>query len=206
MQTDYLFFFNANLLPVSVIYEEEFLPVGDLQLLATQAMSFYNLPRDRFTYERNPESCAYIPYDKGKYYFQGGLQGGRREAFLEACYQMNQAIEQDLSRGIIAVWHDESHWNKYLLERSDVKILSPAYLFPEEENIIISKIVPKILILDKNNYGGHEFMRSNYRSLLWWRMKYLWRPTSFMVFIKFKLKSILRKIYYKIKVKLQNLQ
>lgn len=194
LNTDYLFFFNANLLCVAPILEEEFLPNGGgggQHLLATQAMGFFERPIAEFTYERNPKSAAYIPIDQGEKYFQGGLQGGKSEYFLQACEEMNAQIMADLSKDIIAVWHDESHWNKYLLNRKDVKIMSPAYLFPQYCD---SNISPKIIVIDKNNYGGHTFMRSSYRSLFVWRLVHLCKPHHLRIFVRFKLYSTIIKL------------
>lgn len=155
-------------------------------------MGFFNLLPDEFSYDRNPKSQAYIPFGQGEKYFQGGLQGGTRKAFLEACKILNRAVEIDRENGVIALWHDESHWNKFLLGRQDIKILSPAYLFPEGCD---SPITPKIIVLDKNNYGGHEFMRSNYRSLSAWRRRHLWRPKYLLQFLKHKGYPVMRKVW-----------
>lgn len=41
-------------------------------------------------------------------------------------------IDEDAARGITAVWHDESHWNRYLIDREPSLILSPSYCwFPD---------------------------------------------------------------------------
>lgn len=190
--SDYLFFFNANLRCVAPILPEDFLPAGTQNLVATQAMGFFHRLPDEFSYDRNPKSQAYIPFGQGEKYFQGGLQGGTREAFLDACKILNRAVEIDRENGIIAIWHDESHWNKFLLGRQDIKILSPAYLFPEGCN---SPIKPKIIVLDKNNYGGHEFMRSNYRNLRAWRIRNLWKPKYLLQFLKNKIHRVIREIW-----------
>jgi hypothetical protein len=42
------------------------------------------------------------------------------------------------------------------------KILSPAYGYPEERKLPFQ---PKIVIRDKNKYGGHAFLRDEKRSL-----------------------------------------
>ena len=33
---------------------------------------------------------------------------------------------------IIATWHDESHLNRYIIDRTDVRILPPSFCFPVE--------------------------------------------------------------------------
>lgn len=157
LNMDYIFFFNANLLIEKNITENEFLPTGNNNLLATIHPGFYNKNREKFTYERSRKSQAYINKKSGKYYFAGGLNGGKTLSFIEAMKQMNDDILNDKQKNIIAIWHDESHWNKYLIGRSDVKIISPSYLYPEGWNIPFES---KILIRDKNKYGGHSSLRN----------------------------------------------
>ena len=60
-------------------------------------------------------------------------------------------IDQDDKNGIVAVWHDESHLNRYLSETfalDQLKTLTPSYCYPESWNLPFKK---KILALDKNH-------------------------------------------------------
>lgn len=43
----------------------------------------FHLSKRKFTYDRNPESSAYIPNGQGQYYFMGGINGGETSAYLE---------------------------------------------------------------------------------------------------------------------------
>jgi hypothetical protein len=153
---DYIFFFNANLLIEDKITPEEFLPTLENPLLATIHPGFYNKKINKFTYERNKKSQAYIDKKSGKYYFAGGLNGGITKDFIDAIKIMKSMIDIDNINNIIAKWHDESHWNKYLLGRNDVKILTPAYLYPDNIKI---PFIKKISIRDKNKYGGYAKLR-----------------------------------------------
>lgn len=154
---DYLFFFNANLLVKETITKEEFLPTGSYNLLATIHPGFYDKPRQKFTYETNNKSCAYIASEKGEKYFAGGLNGGKAIDFIVAMKQMKEQTDTDEKNQTIAVWHDESHWNKYLIDRNDIKRIEPSYLYPEGWSIPFNI---KILIRDKNKYGGHNLLRN----------------------------------------------
>jgi hypothetical protein len=157
LNMDYLFFFNANLLIKEKITSEEFLPTGNENLVATLHPGFYNKNRKKFTYENNRKSTAYIDKNEGQYYFAGGLNGGKTADFIEAMKIMRDNVDTDNKNGIVAKWHDESHWNKYLINRSNIKILPPSYLYPEGWKL---PFPPIILIRDKNKYGGHALLRN----------------------------------------------
>ena len=42
----------------------------------------------------------------------------------------NAAPSRTCSNGVIALWHDESQLNRYAAERSDYRLLTPAYWYP----------------------------------------------------------------------------
>lgn len=151
---DYLFFMNANLIFQKEIGWEIF--PDDGEILVVNHPGFYNKSNSEFPYERNRESIAYIPWGEGEYYVAGGLNGGKRKEYLELISQLMCNIEKDLEKDIIAVWHDESHLNRYVWKNSNVKILPPCYLYPEGWDIPFEKC---ILIRDKMNYGGHDWLR-----------------------------------------------
>jgi len=177
---DYLFFFNANLIVLEKISSEEFLPKNNEKLVATLHPGFYNKKRKSFTYDRNKKSTAYISKNEGINYFAGGLNGGITQAFLEAICSMSNKIDTDTKNNVVAKWHDESHWNRYLIGRNDIKILTPSFLYPINKDLPFK---PIILIRDKNNYGGHHALRNK-------RNNYLNR-----------LLVILKILFYKIKKK-----
>lgn len=160
---DYLFFCNANLLFLEPISFDEFLPLENYNLLAVLHPGYYKKKRRKYTYELNKSSTAYISRNEGEYYFAGGLNGGNTKSFLQAIKIMKNNIKEDFSNNIIAIWHDESHWNRYLVDRKDVKILSPAYLYPEGKKIPFKKIV---LVRNKKKFGGHDFIRNDKNNIL----------------------------------------
>ncbi|RAX55999.1 hypothetical protein CCY97_01460 [Helicobacter sp. 10-6591] len=156
-----MYFFNANAVFLEEI-GEEFLPIEqDLVFVNGINDKLLGARVDDFTYERNPLSLAYIPYGVGKYYVRGGVNGGKTQAYLELVEVLKERIEKDLSNGIIAQWHDESHINRYiidLVEDKDYKILSASYAFPQNFDPFLPYSC-KILMRDKNLFGGHDFMR-----------------------------------------------
>ncbi len=154
---EYVFFFNANLQIMQTIGADEFLPKSGENLLAVLHPGFYNKDREKFTYENDPRSTAYIPASSGIYYFAGGLMGGQTRKFLEAVKIIAKNIDIDSEKEVTALWHDESHWNKYLVGRKDIHMLSPAFLYPEDWKLPFEI---KILVRDKNKYGGHSALRN----------------------------------------------
>lgn len=139
---DYVFYCDADMRFVA--------PVGEEVLgkqVAVLHPGFYGKPACEFTYERRPQSRACIPPGEGNHYYAGGFQGGCTENYLSAARSMRQAIDDDLRRDLVAVWHDESHWNRYCLDHPPSVVLPPAYCCPE------SWPIPerKLLALDKNH-------------------------------------------------------
>lgn len=126
---DYIYFLNANISFLSAVGEEIF-PTKEQGIMVALHPGLYNVPRERFTYEKRKRSRAYIPETKGKYYVMGGFNGGRADSFLSLIEELHKAIQYDLERGIIAVWHDESHLNKYIIDKNPL-IIQPPYVLAE---------------------------------------------------------------------------
>lgn len=155
---DYTYFFNGNTEIVAPIHCDEFLPEGVHNFVFVHQPHMFHLPRKKFTYENNPRSTACINHKKGKYYITGALNGGRTKAYLSMCQTLSDQIHQDLANDIIAVWHDESHLNQFIIDRDDVKILPPLFTRGETEHW---KHNAKIVFSDKTHYrfGGHAYLR-----------------------------------------------
>ena len=156
---DYVFFFNANTEFLETVTKQDLLPLKPEEklTLCIQPHMFHR-NRKKYTYDRNANSKAYIPYNKGKYYFTGALNGGESNAYLELCHILYNNTQADLKEGIIALWHDESHLNKFALGRTDIKILPPYFTRGERE---YWKKTSKLMFSDKSHYrfGGHSYLR-----------------------------------------------
>lgn len=146
---DYLYYMDVDMLIVDKI-DKEILS----DLVATRHPGYMN---NRGTYETNPESLAYVKDDEGTYYFCGGFNGGKTSEYLKIARELNDRIEKDYDNNVIAIWHDESHLNRYLIDNPPTKILSPSYCYPEppdddyyRNNKWTEIYPPKILALDKN--------------------------------------------------------
>lgn len=153
--SDYVLFLNANYLFKKKI-STNILPSSGL--FAGQHSTYWNKTPDKFPYERNPKSTAYVPHGKGKHYFQGAINGGTSQAFAEMCNELIKRIDEDLKNEIIAIWHDESHLNCYLTQHK-VKLLHRYYLWPEERYRWYRKPFVTAILRDKRKMGGHAYMR-----------------------------------------------
>jgi len=153
---DYIYFFNANMRFVKKI-GKEILPSEGTTLALTKHPGFFNKIRDKFTYETNPSSLAYVSEKEGDYYFMGGLSGGFSEDYIKLIDELKRRIDLDKEKGIIALWHDESHLNRYAIDYSEkIKILDPSFGYPEGWKLPFE---PKIIIRDKKKVGGHDYLR-----------------------------------------------
>lgn len=160
LQFDYVMFWNSNILVKEKIYADEFLPRAEKneKLFVVQHPGFYNKKPDEITYDRNPKCLAYIPYGSGSFYFWGGANGGEASEYIKMCEILADRIRKDYENGVIALWHDESHLNKYMYEyKEPFRILPPDYGYAEDWDLPFEQ---KVLILDKAKHGGHNFLRN----------------------------------------------
>lgn len=152
---DYLFFFNANMLILKRVGEEILPCKGNDWFVGVNHPGYCSVGNDKFPYERNKKSSAYIATGHGKWYFQGCLFGGRTKEFMEMAKQLALNIDQDEKKNIMAKWHDESHLNNYFLNKK-TKLLDPGYAYPESLSLPFEKVIVQI---DKNKCGGHDYLR-----------------------------------------------
>jgi histo-blood group ABO system transferase len=137
----YLYYCDADMLFVGDFGDEI---LGEL--VATQHPGYYGR---RGTPEHRPESLAYVGPNENMQYFAGGFNGGSINGYLTMVKEIDKNIDIDLSKGLIAIWHDESHMNRYFINNPPSVILSPSYCYGELMNIPFEK---KLLSLDKNNF------------------------------------------------------
>ena len=137
---DYLFACDADMLFVDTVGDEIL-----SERVATQHPGFVH---KRGTYETKKHSQAYVGHHEGSTYFAGGFYGGSCAEFFKLLETVTQAIECDLQKNYIAVWHDESHLNRYFIDHRPTTILNPSYCYPESWKLPYKK---KLLALDKNH-------------------------------------------------------
>ena len=145
---DYCYYLDADM-RIDAPVGEEILE----DLVATQHgyQSFHNPKYQSF--DRNPESLAYVsPDEKTVTYYAGGFNGGKTDKFIEMSRVIADRVNKDLEKDIIALWHDERHMNRYLIDNPPTLSLTPDYCYAEE---FIGTDYPfknpKIIALKKNH-------------------------------------------------------
>jgi histo-blood group ABO system transferase len=140
-EMDYLFYCDADMRFVDFIGDEI---LSDR--VATQHPGYFGR---RGTPETRPESLACIYSHEEMQYFAGGFNGGTSQEYLKMAKHISYNIDIDYSGGVIAVWHDESHINRYFIDNQPTKILDPSYCC--NENWINCSFGRRLLALIKNH-------------------------------------------------------
>jgi histo-blood group ABO system transferase len=130
---DYYYYIDADMLVIDNVGDEIF---G--KRVAAIHGKFKKKPGN---FDRNPQSLAYVPPEITNPYFCGGFQGGSN--YLHDAEELARRIDIDYNNGIIALWHDESHWNKFLLDHPADVVLPHHYCSQKEKDA-------KILIVKKD--------------------------------------------------------
>ena len=133
---DYIFFFNANAYAVSEITANMILPRMEKgeDICVVKHPAYRNCKPFEFPYDRNFNCKAFIPYGSGKVYVQGCLIGGTANGFLKMSKSISEKIDIDLKRNTIALWHDESYLNKYILTHKNFRLLGIEFADPISNN------------------------------------------------------------------------
>lgn len=144
---DYIFYIDADTYCYSLITETD---------LFKNIKSFIGVKHPWFRngligpFERNQKSTAYVE-DKACLhvnYIQGCFWGGNSKSIITMLEELREKVRIDLRKGIIAVWHDESHLNKFsATNRGKFKYLHPGFSIPLGWNI---KVPKKIIHINEN--------------------------------------------------------
>lgn len=152
----YVYFLNANAQIVQPIGKEIFPSTQQKIVVAAHPTYYLRRNPDEWPYERRQESTAYIPYGKGEYYVQGAFIGGRTKDFLEMSQILAEKIQEDKKNNIMAVWHDESHLNAYIIDKTPL-YLTPNYVWANYDQELFQKYTRensfKIVMRSKDTYN-----------------------------------------------------
>lgn len=146
---DYLFYLDVDCRVIDFVNEDilsEFTVVEHHWFMGT-----------RGTPETNPNSLACIHPNENLTYVGGGFFGGTKLKFIEVAKQLSANIKKDMDNNIIALWHDESHLNRYVVDNyHNIKIISPQYLYsPENKKKYLPN--PKIIPYLNSEKGFDKF-------------------------------------------------
>jgi hypothetical protein len=100
---------------------------GLLRTLKTLLTYFGFLSRGQIfngPWENNRESLANVKPISRRRYIHGAIWGGPKSDFINMCEELDRDIDHDLENGIVAIWHDESHINRYLSSNRKLKYFS----------------------------------------------------------------------------------
>ncbi|CAN0514307.1 unnamed protein product [Rangifer tarandus platyrhynchus] len=118
---------------------------------------WYKTSPSELPYERSQSSEAYIPIGKGDFYYHAAVFGGTPIQVLNIARECFRGIMNDKKNNIEAVWHDESHLNKYFFLHKPTKILSPEYCWDEFGSNSIKNGTFKLYWAIKN----YDFLRQS---------------------------------------------
>tara|TARA_X000001036_G_scaffold438651_1_gene487072 strand:- start:2107 stop:2808 length:702 start_codon:yes stop_codon:yes gene_type:complete len=154
LEHDYCFYFDADMRIDEVVEMDEVCR----DLVATRHGYQSLMDPSSQSFDRNPKSLACVPLDeKTVTYYAGGFNGGKTEVFMEMAETIAERVNKDLEKNVVALWHDESHMNRYLIDNPPTLDLDPTYCYAEE---FIGTNYPykpgKIIALKKN----HNELRS----------------------------------------------
>lgn len=161
---DYAYFFNANTLFVKII-EDEILPKNGSRIVAAQHFKMRNIDPIKYEYDRNQKSTACVKWGgEGKDYVQACLIGATGAEMVHMCKVLSENIAIDEKNGVIARWHDESHFNKYIIDKQ-YTLLPVSYVYPE---VLELPIDVNILMRNKERYGNLSTLRYGKKSFFRW--------------------------------------
>lgn len=156
---EHVFFMNANMACARAVCAEEALPRPERgeSLVLVQHPGFIGTDPREYTYDRNPASLAYVPEGEGSTYVCGGVNGGTSAAYLALAEELDRRIRDDLARGVVATWHDESHLNRYVIGRDDYRLLGPEFCHPDGSGLELEPVLrlrQKDLYIDEGTVKG----------------------------------------------------
>jgi hypothetical protein len=165
-KSDIVYFVNSNgkfLEPIG----NEVLPDSSGYVF-TKHHGYLDKNYNGISYEKNnKKSTAYIPNQNINFeYLAGGFYGATRENYVKLCKTLNDNIDIDEKQNFIALWHDESHINKYCLSILNYKFkrVGIEYHVPEEHSHKFKD--KKLIYLNKHKYLPIDIIKNGKPSVM----------------------------------------
>ncbi|MDR3466460.1 MAG: hypothetical protein P4M07_10995 [Xanthobacteraceae bacterium] len=115
-------------------------------------------------FEIDPRSAAYVELKDRGVYVQGCVFGGAFASFRYMIKSLRNRVAEDLAKGDIPVWHDESFLN-WFVSRNPVTLLPTSYAYPEASEASEASALPDepvIIHLEKKHAASrgveHEIL------------------------------------------------
>ena len=182
LKNDWFVFIDADAFVVGKVTEEEFLErccghtTDEVPLFGVHHPCHRaGMPPHKTktgAYETDEKSEAYFDVSKElpPIYWQGCFWGGKVPPVLAMIDEIEGRVNRDLENDIVALWHDETHINKYFHEREfDVHTFGIEYAYPQlfqmeeywmevlEEEYRDPEIIKKLVIGDGSmNMGDSD--------------------------------------------------
>lgn len=141
---DYICYFNAN--STICLHDKN---IFDYNKINVSYHSFNDKSHsyDAFKYVNlNKNTVAYLENNSYEY-IQSGFVFANYKLFKYLCKEVMKCIDYDISRGVIAQWHDESYLNKFCVEHEN--LINRDYYMTYYPDSISDKT---FILLKKNTY------------------------------------------------------
>jgi hypothetical protein len=125
MAYDFVLYMDADMKAVGAANPKIF----EAPLVAVQHPGFQHKP-DLASFEIDETQSTFVGPNARRVYVQGCFWGGEPSAVRSLIDTLTRMIDDDLERGQIPVWHDESYLNWYLAHHH-FAIVPPSYAYPE---------------------------------------------------------------------------
>ncbi|XP_054987791.1 N-acetyllactosaminide alpha-1,3-galactosyltransferase-like [Sorex araneus] len=121
-EVDFLFCMDVDL-----VFQKDYGPETLGESVAQIHAYWYNRNPALWPYDRSGRSAASMTSGEGDFYYHAAVFGGTPQRVLHLTRTCAQGILKDKQNHVEAVWHDESHLNKYFFLHKPSKLLSPEY-------------------------------------------------------------------------------
>ena len=120
---DYMFYIDADSKIVADVSREI---LSDFTVVKHWSSKRYKR-RKKIPVETDKKSTAAIIDPNYLEYYSGAFFGAKTNKFISMSKKLSDNIDEDLKNDIIAVWHDESHLNRYCYENPPALVIDNRY-------------------------------------------------------------------------------
>lgn len=150
VQYDYVCFANANLYATKPIMPYEVLPRFGFENWTCMMNPYHDtLPLEKLPVDRQYNSSAFMRIGWCKLYIQAGFYIATPYAMFDMAQTCQRMLDVNTENGYVARWHDESYFNKYIVNYP--KRLIGREMINAEEFLENEK--PPLVLINKRKLG-----------------------------------------------------